>query len=279
MAIWGISTQSEYAANYYAIPKNLIDTDRNRTPHNCFADDRGWVYRHYKDAERSGLSTNYYDEVLVNVAGLGTTRDPNGSRITGLGAATPVAVFFEDPNRSSKICVSAGGTDRIARVGGAATGYVHVVWNEPVFCSAGATVNIKANTGVGTVATFLVGTAISMTPNVPIAVHYGTRSSGSSTGYGYTMMQNYNGQIGNRIAFKFTTNLGIGTVLNVHVAGNVVGTITDFQNTAAEKTFTSNMIRNVGGAGTYFGGGIAGVSTYPHAVRGVGIGTTTLTIK
>jgi len=277
MAIWGISTQSEYAANYYAIPKHLTDVDRNRTPHNCFADDRGWIYRHYGDKVYSGLSTSYYDEVLVDVSGLGTTRNPNGSRITGLGAATPTAIFFEEPNAASPISIGAGGTDRITRVGGAATGYVHVVWNEPVFCSAGATVNIKANTGAGT--SFIVGTAISMTPNVPIPVHYGTYTSGSTTGYGYTFMQNYNGQIGNRIAFKFTTNLGIGTVLNIHVAGNVVGTITDFQNSTAEKTFTSDMVRNVGGAGTFYGGGIAGVGTYPHAVRGVGIGTTTLTIK
>ena len=118
-----------------------------------------------------------------------------------------------------------------------------------------------------------------MTPNVQVPVYFGTRTAGSDTGFGYTMMRNFNGQIGNRIAFRFTTNLGIGTILNVHVAGNVVGTITDFQNSTAEKTFTSDMIRNVGGAGTFFGGGIAGVSTYPHAVRGVGIGTTTLTIK
>ena len=282
MAIWGISTQSEYAANYYAIPKHLIDVDRNRTPHNCFADDRGWVYRHYGDKVYSGLSTSYYDEVLVNVTGLGTTRDPNGSRITGLGAATPVAVFFEDPNVASPISIGAGGTDRIVRAGGASTtgistGFVHVVWNEPVFCSAGATVNIRATTGAGT--SFVVGTAVSMTPNVQVPVYFGTRTAGSDTGFGYTMMRNFNGQIGNRIAFRFTTNLGIGTILNVHVAGNVVGTITDFQNSTAEKTFTSDMIRNVGGAGTFFGGGIAGVSTYPHAVRGVGIGTTTLTIK
>ena len=118
-----------------------------------------------------------------------------------------------------------------------------------------------------------------MPANSPIAVHYGYYSSGSITGYGYTMMKNYNGQISNRIAFQFTTNAGIGTILNVHVARNVVGTITDFQNVAAEKTLTSDLVRNVGGAGTFFGGLGVGVGTYPHAKRSVGIGTTTLTIK
>ena len=96
MALWGISTTTETAANNYAIPKYLKDTDRNTTPWNCFADERGWVYRHYGTTEQSGLSTTYYDEILVPVAGLNTTGI--ASNTTGLGAATPVAVFFEDPN-------------------------------------------------------------------------------------------------------------------------------------------------------------------------------------
>ncbi len=63
MALWGISTQSENWANSYAIPKFLNDEDRNNTPHNCFADDRGWIYRRYQSDDHSGLGTIYTDEV------------------------------------------------------------------------------------------------------------------------------------------------------------------------------------------------------------------------
>ena len=70
MALWGISTTTELATNNYNIPKYLKNTDKNRTPHNCFADTRGWVQRHYKTQENSGISTRYYDEVLVAAAGI-----------------------------------------------------------------------------------------------------------------------------------------------------------------------------------------------------------------
>ena len=69
MALWGISTTQETWANNYAIPKFLDDQDRNNTPHNCFADDRGWIYRRYSSETQSGLGTIYTDEVLVPIAG------------------------------------------------------------------------------------------------------------------------------------------------------------------------------------------------------------------
>ena len=72
MALWGISTTQETWANNYAIPKFLDDQDRNNTPHNCFADDRGWIYRRYSTDTHSGLGTIYTDEVLVPIAGLNT---------------------------------------------------------------------------------------------------------------------------------------------------------------------------------------------------------------
>ena len=142
MALWGISTTTETAANNYAIPKYKHSVDRNRTPWNTFADVRGWVYRRYGTTEQSGLSSSYYDEVLVPVAGLNTGTDSpgNGENNTGLGTATPVAVFFEDPNLASPISIGAGGTTGI---GTGRTGYVHVAWNENVYCSAGATVRIR----------------------------------------------------------------------------------------------------------------------------------------
>ena len=117
MALWGISTTTETANNNYAIPKYQHSVDRNRSPWNTFADVRGWIQRWYGTTENSGLSTSYYDEVLVPVAGLNTGGFPGAAgpdeNGTGLGQATPVAVFFEDPNLASPITLGAGGTDKI----------------------------------------------------------------------------------------------------------------------------------------------------------------------
>jgi len=258
MALWGISTTTETADNNYAIPKYNHSVDRNRSPWNTFADRRGWIQRWYGTTENSGLSTSYWDEVLVPVAGLNTGAAPgaagHGANETGLGQATPVAVFFEDPALASPISLGAGGTDRISLN---ATGYVHVVWNENVYCSAGATINILRSTGAA-----IIGTASS----VGVA-NYGADLNVYTNTDGDTVVRNFNGQISNRIAFKFTAPAsGIGTVLSIDVARGVVGTITDFSGggTAAIKTFTSDITCNVGGAGTY--------------MSGVGIGTTTLTL-
>jgi hypothetical protein len=252
MALWGISTTTETADNNYAIPKYKHSVDRNRTPWNTFADVRGWIYRRYGTTEQSGLSSSYYDEVLVPVVGLNTGTDVAGNpglNNTGLGTATPVAVFFEDPNLASPISIGAGGTTGI---GTGRTGYVHVVWNENVYCSAGATVKILRSTG-----TALIGTASSIGAEV---VNY-------TNNYGY-VVETFNGQISNRISFAFpvpTALSGIGTVLSIDLGSGVVGTITDFSGGGpVTKTLSSNLICNVGGAGTY--------------MSGVGIGTTTLTI-
>jgi hypothetical protein len=248
MALWGISTTTETQDNNYGIPKHLSDADRNNTPWNCFADIRGWVYRRYHSSEHSGLSTDYYDEILVPVVGLNT--DAPGANNTGLGAATPVAVFFEDPNQASPISVGAGGTTGI---GTGRTGYVHVVWNESVYCSAGATVSILRSTG-----TPLVAYAASVTSGAGVAAYTNNDN--------YVLYNTFNGQITNRVAFAFTApTTGIGTVLRIDMTAGVVGTITDFYNGAAvTKTFGNEIARNVGGAGTF--------------MSGVGIGTTTLTI-
>ncbi len=335
MALWGISTTTETAENNYGIPKHLKDTDKTHTPHNCFADERGWIYRIYKDGEHSGLSTDYYDEVLVPVAGLNTTGI--GSNTTGLGAATPVAVFFADPNNASIISVGGGATTGI---GTGDIGYVHVVWNESVYAGAGATVRLRTLDANGlNPSTPIVATATSATPGVKLPIF-------ANAGIGYTYIENYNGQISNRIAFRFTapstvlsanvvsnttsvnatvssgsttifvadttgvqagissisvvgvaiTNrpvvsvgatfvrigtastvsgvIGIGTVvtfssvvnetkLAVDMAAGVVGTVTDFAGGSATKAFTSDIIRNIAGAGS---------------TSGVGIGVTTLSV-
>jgi hypothetical protein len=258
MSLWGISTTSETGANNFNIPKYLHTVDKNRTQHNAFADPRGWVQRHYKTTENSGISTRYSDEVLVTVSGLTTT--PVGAN-PGLGQATPCAIFFEDPNKASNISVGSGGTTGI---GTGTTGYVHLVYNEIVYVSAGATVVINQSTGAN-----IVATATSIAPGATVA-NWVDPYIGAPT-----LFTNYNGQLTNRVAFAFTAPAtGIGTVLRIDTSRGVVGVITDIFNGVGVTTtsFVSNIVYNVGGAGTAF-------SVQRDGVTPVGIGTTTLTIK
>ena len=195
MALWGISTASETAALKYAIPKFQLETDRNTSPWNTFADVRGWIQRRYKTKENSGISTRYFDEVLVPVVGLNST---NLGGTTGIGTAGPVAVFFEDPNQASPISVGGGGTTGIATN---TTGYVHVVFNELVFAGAGATVLIGTFdvTDREIKSTAIVGTAVSNT-GTQYAWAGPAENHGSPNVY-----TNFNGQITNRVAFAFTS--------------------------------------------------------------------------
>ena len=195
MALWGISTASETAANNYAIPKFQLETDRNTSPWNTFADVRGWIQRRYKTTTNSGISTRYFDEVLVPVVGLNSTGAVGGT--TGIGTAGPVAVFFEDPNLASPISIGAGGTTGIATN---TTGYVHVVFNELVFAGAGSTVLIRTfDANDANESTAIVGTAVSNT---------GTQYAwaGAAAAHGSpNVYTNFNGQITNRVAFAFTS--------------------------------------------------------------------------
>ena len=204
MALWGISTTSETAANNYAIPKFQLETDRNTSPWNTFADVRGWIQRRYKTKENSGISTRYFDEVLVPVTGINST---NIGGIPGIGTAGPVAVFFEDPNQASPISVGGGGTTGIATN---TTGYVHVVFNELVFAGAGATVRIRTfDANDANESTAIVGTAAS---------NGGTQYAwaGAAAAHGSPdVYTGYNGQITNRVAFAFTSP---STVLTAQVA-------------------------------------------------------------
>lgn len=207
MALWGISTTTETADNNYAIPKYNQNVDRNRSPWNTFADVRGWIQRRYKSTENSGLSTSYYDEVLVAVAGLNTEGGSAGLGLTatGLGAATPVAVFFEDPNLASPISVGGGATTGITT---GSTAYVHVVWNETVYAGAGSTVRIQTFDANGAnESTVIVATAASVAPGVELPIFTNVN--------GYELVKNFNGQISNRISFAFTTP---STVLSANVA-------------------------------------------------------------
>jgi hypothetical protein len=205
MALWGISTTTETAANNYAIPKYQHSVDRNRSPWNTFADVRGWIQRWYGTTENSGLSTNYYDEVLVPVAGLNTGPAAGiSSNATGLCIATPVAVFFEDPNKASPITVGGGGTTGVTT---GRTAYVHVVWNETVYAGAGSTVRIRTFDANGAnETTSIIGYAASVAPGAYVPVYTNTN--------GQEVVRNFDGQITNRVAFAFTSP---NTVLTANV--------------------------------------------------------------
>jgi hypothetical protein len=195
MALWGISTNAETAANNYAIPKFQHETVRERSPWNTFADVRGWIQRRYKTKENSGISTRYFDEVLIPVVGLNSTSNVGGT--TGIGTAGPVAVFFEDPNQASPISVGGGATSGIATN---TTGYVHVVFNELVFAGAGATVRIRTfDANNANESTAIIGYAASNT-----GTQYawaGPADTHGSPG----VYASFNGQITNRVAFAFTS--------------------------------------------------------------------------
>ncbi len=260
MALWGISTNAETSANNYAIPKYLgrysPDTslfearDRTRSPYDCFADNRGWIFRHYGTTMHSGLSTSYYDEILIPVAGLNTAGA--GTSTTGLGLATPVAVFFEDPNLASPISIGAGGTTGISTN---TLGYIHVVWNEVVYCGAGATVLVQPYTSAG------------LTTGTPIVAYANAANDAVQVnipGIGQTVIT-FNGQISNRVAFAFTSpSSGIGTVLTINASAGVVGVITDASGGSQVTKTLTGLVKNIAGAGT---------------TTGVGIGTISLTVK
>ena len=246
MALWGISTTTETVTNNFAIPKFLSDVDKTRFRHNGFASSEGWIYRHYGDNKFSGLSTSYYDEVLVPVFPLSGAEA--GDNKTGLGAATPVAVFFKDVNNGSPISVAGGSTSFIST---ATSGQVHLVYNELVYCGAGATLRVDQVNITGAVVASVVATA-------------------ASTGVSLPKYGHFDGQITNRIAFTFTSPgvSGINSSLVVNYGTAVVGTITDFSGTVATKVISGQAaIRfNVGGAGT-----IGNTSA--------GLGVTHLTVK
>ena len=223
MALWGISTTQETWANSYAIPKYLNDQDRNNTPLNCFDDDRGWIYRRYATNEHSGMGTIYTDEVLIPVAGLNTVAaasttfttgiaitfgsdgaNANPMTYTGIAPATPVSVFFEDPRESSGITVSSGGTTVI---GPSSTGYIHVCWNENIFCSTGSTINIKTfDVNNENESTSIVGYAETSVGDIVVFNNTNGTAGGQHEVYNLTGKAgtDFAGQICNRVSFAFT---------------------------------------------------------------------------
>jgi hypothetical protein len=259
MALWGISTVSETAANNYAIPKFQLETDRNTSPWNTFADVRGWIQRRYKTTVNSGISTRYFDEVLVPIVGLNSTGAVGGT--TGIGTAGPVAVFFEDPNQASPISVGGGATTGIATN---TTGYVHVVFNELVFAGAGATVRIRTfDANDANESTAIVGTAASNT-----GTQYAWAGEAASHG-SPNVYTNFNGQITNRVAFAFTSP---STVLTAQVA--ISTTLTTTGQTVAIGG-TNIFVDSVTGVSVGSSLTVAGKLTN---VNIVGVGTTSVQI-
>ena len=270
MALWGISTTQEAASNNYAIPKWFNDSDRSFTPHNCFADERGWIYRRYQSDEQSGLSTAYYDEVIAPVAGLNTTGyGATDQNQTGLGTATPVAIFFEDPNKNNPISVSAGGT---TAVGVEADLNVHLVYNEAVFVGKGTTIKVRTfDVNNENESTRIIGYATSVTNGAPIVAFANTS--------GIVEYTSFNGQIGNRISFALTapstllsanynftiTDIEFATVGSVGI-GTTIWYVTNLDgvSTASSITVDSNIgvaltnapILSVGSTSVIVGGGI-----------------------
>lgn len=246
MALWGISTTTETADNNYAIPKFLKEVDRNHTPHDCFADNRGWIYRFYGDGKYSGLSTSYNDEILVAVAGLNTTGI--GSNNTGLGLATPVALFFADPNNASIISVGGGATTGLTT---GTQGEVHLVFNEAVYAGAGATVLVETYNANGVLQGSLVATAASAGSPVQVNI----------PGIGQTVIT-YNGQITNRVAFGFTAP---STVFSANVSFLTTGI-----STTVSAGSTTLFVSSSSGVSVGSSVSVTGIAITNVAVTGVG---------
>ena len=133
MALWGKSTTDE------SKPKYLTRGAQNHDPADCFADERGWVLRHYKqqgDKSAAVAAGEYWDEVLVAIGGLG-----GGGAADLLEAPTTSAVFFEQ----EAIAVADVTT-------------VVVIYNEPVDVTGSPTIGIAASLTGPVSATYARGT-------------------------------------------------------------------------------------------------------------------------
>ena len=317
MALWGISTTQETWANSYAIPKFLNDQDRNFTPHNCFADDRGWIYRTYSTNVHSGLGTIYTDAVLVPVAGLNTvaaasttfttgiaitfgSADANAMTYTGIAPATPVAVFFEDPNNATPITVAAGGTTGVVPE---ATVKVNVVYNEQVFVSTGATISIETyDINDENASTQIVGYAETAVGSITVFTNTNGTAGGENEVYNLTGIDgttDFAGQITNRVSFAFTapstlltandifksaqTNFpsGIGSTIFYLAAADLEGVVAGVTSVSIDGTAgfaKTNAPISAVGSTSFTIGSLTGITTAGFSTifeqRTVGIGTT-----
>ncbi len=134
MALWGNSTTDE------SKPKYLDRVNKNGLLEDCFADERGWILRHFKqkgDKAAAVAAKEYWDEVIVAIGGLaGGT-----STTAALGGATISAIFFEQESLAQ--------TD---------TGTVALIYNEKVDVTAGATLVVTGSVTGAVTATYARGT-------------------------------------------------------------------------------------------------------------------------
>ena len=133
MALWGKSNTAD------AKPKYLDRVNKNGLLEDCFADERGWVLRHYKqqgDKSAAVAAGEYWDEVLVAIGGLG-----GGGAADLLEEPTITAVFFEQ----EAIAV-------------ADTTTVVVIYDEPVDVTGSPTITVAGSIGGNVSATYLRGT-------------------------------------------------------------------------------------------------------------------------
>jgi len=218
MALWGISSSTATESNFYNIPKSengsiqFPGVDREYTPHNVFADVRGWIYREYGAYPNSGLGLTYADEILITATSLNTAGSGSGS--TGIGTAQITAVFFEDPNQNSPISVGSGGT---AGVTTAQTVNVHVVYNAKVYAGAGATIEVTQYDANGTT----VGKTIGYASSVPASAEVFDYTNWG----GKTIVSGYNGQITNRVSFALTAPSTLTTVNKIYTSVSVATTV------------------------------------------------------
>ena len=118
MALWGINTTDE------SKPKYLSDGNKPGDKQHCFADNRGWVLRHYKNAAK----TEFWDEVLVAVKNL--------KGADALAAGNITSVHFQNATYDQ-----------------GDTGAVVVVYNELVDVTNGATLVVTGSSSGSITAT------------------------------------------------------------------------------------------------------------------------------
>lgn len=238
-AIWGISSTTNTPANLWNLPKWLLDSDANWNPRNCFSVNTGWLYRHYKDNVHSGLSSDYYDEVLVDVSDLSV----------GLGTGSITNIFFELPN-AQYVRSGAVGYAATTGISTGSTGYVNVCFNKLVYAGAGSTITLNGGTIVATASsapgldssnTGISGAAAQLTY---------INNDGSSSEAGVTPRYDlgYNGQITNRVSFAFTAPTTAGTDLFIDLS-SLAGIFTDVNGAAVNASTNIYNLRNVGGSG------------------------------
>ena len=131
MPLWGKTTSDE------SKPKYLDNVNKNGLAEDCFANEEGWVLRHYKGSDKN--TARYWDEVLVSIGGLAGA----GSTTEGLGAATITGVFFEQESLAQ-----------------GATGTVVVVFNELVTVANSPTVVVTGSSTGAVTATYARGTGL-----------------------------------------------------------------------------------------------------------------------